>query len=250
MIDWHARFVQQAAWTQSLRTYLFTRPAMVNPRRVLEVGCGTGAVLADRELSSVVHGLDCDLDRLAAAQGHVRTAYLTCGDALALPYSSGTFDITFCHFLLLWVRDPLEALHEMKRVTRSGGAVLALAEPDYEHRLDSPAELAPLGRWQAQALRLQGADPGLGRRLAALFTQAGIRVVEAGTLTAPARQAPSPKERSLEWAVLEEDLAGTIPEAKLQRLKEVDEQAWERGERVLHVPTYYVWGQTRATGQA
>lgn len=248
MIDWHARFVQQAAWTQSLRTYLFSQPAMANPKRILEVGCGTGAVLADLELSGAVHGLDCDLDRLVAAQGHVRTAYLTCGDALALPYFSGTFDITFCHFLLLWVRDPLEALQEMKRVTRPGGAVLALAEPDYEHRLDRPAALAPLGRWQSQALRLQGADPGLGQRLAALFTQAGIRVVEAGTLTAQARPTPSPAERSLEWAVLEEDLEGTVPEVELQRLKKVDEQAWERAERVLHVPTYYAWGQTSIAG--
>ena len=244
MIDWHARFVQQAAWTRPFRSYLFTRPALANPEHVLEVGCGTGAILADPFLSGRLHGLDCDADRLAAAQGHVRRACLTCGDALALPYSSGTFDITFCHFFLLWVRNPFQALQEMKRVTRPGGAVLALAEPDYEQRLDKPEELAPLGRWQAQALRRQGADPALGRRLATLFPQAGIRVMEAGTLAVQEALAPSPEEISLEWAVLEADLAGAIPEAELQRLKEIDEQAWQRHARVLHVPTYYVWGRT------
>lgn len=249
MIDWHARFVQQAAWTQPLRTYLFTRPALANPGRLLEVGCGTGAILADIDLSGVVHGLDCDLDRLFVARRYIRTARLTCADALALPYSTGAFDITFCHFLLLWVRNPLQVLQEMKRVTRPDGAVLALAEPDYEHRLDKPETLAPLGRWQAQALRKQGADPALGRRLAALFIQAGIRVVETGTLAGQARLAPSPKERDLEWAVLEGDLAGTIPEVALQRLRKIDEQAWERNERVLHVPTYYVWGRTGTADQ-
>lgn len=249
MIDWHARFVQQAAWTRPLRTYLFTRPALANPGQVLEVGCGTGAILAELDLSGMVHGMDCDLDRLAVAQGHVRTARLTCGDAQELPYSSGTFDITFCHFLLLWVRNPLQVLQEMRRVTHPGGAVLALAEPDYEQRLDKPETLAPLGRWQAQALRQQGADPALGRRLAGLFTQVGIRVVEAGTLAGQDKRAPSPEERDLEWAVLEEDLAGTIPAAELQRLKKVDQQAWERNERVLHVPTYYVWGRTGSTDQ-
>jgi hypothetical protein len=134
----------------------------------------------------------------------------------------------------------------MKRVTRPGGAVLALAEPDYEHRVDKPEALTSLGRWQAQALRKQGADPALGRHLADLFIQAGLRVIEGGTLAGQEKQAPTPQERELEWAVMEEDLAGTIPEAELQKLKKVDEQAWKRGERVLHVPTFYVWGQNGA----
>jgi SAM-dependent methyltransferase len=245
MIDWHARYVQQAAWTRSLRIYLFTHPVLANPNRVLEVGCGTGAILADYSIPGLVHGLDRDLDHLAVARGHVRAARLTCGDALALPYASKAFDITFCHFLLLWVRNPLQALREMERVTRPGGAVLALAEPDYEHRQDEPAALAPIGRQQVQALRQQGADPVVGQHLASLFPQAGIEVVEAGTLASQAKPAPSPKEREQEWAVLTDDLAGIIPEAELLRLKKLDEEAWERGERVLNVPTYYVWGRTK-----
>lgn len=93
-----------------------------------------GCDLSDLATPAVIHGLDLESDRLIEAHRHVPAAALTCGDALVLPYPSGIFDITFCHFLLLWVRDPLLALLEMKRVTRSGGAVLALAEPDYELR--------------------------------------------------------------------------------------------------------------------
>jgi hypothetical protein len=46
----------------------------------------------------------------------------------------------------------------------------------------------------------------------------------------------------LEWRVLEDDLAGIIPAEEIRRLKTLDEGAWARGERTLHVPTYFVWG--------
>jgi len=259
-MDWHSRFLQQAAWTSDLRNYLFERAGLTQARRVLEVGCGTGAILSGLATPAAVHGLDLEPVRLVEAHRHVPAAALVCGNALALPYSSRIFEITFSHFLLLWVRDPLLALLEMKRVTRPGGAVLALAEPDYDTRVDKPATLAPLGRWQAESLRRQGADTGLGRRLATLFRQAGIQLIETGSLQrSPGSGGPVPAsgwgtrpgdggdlpgsvERDLEWAVLEQDLAGWVPAQKVRRMKLLDKQAWERGERVLHVPTYFAWG--------
>jgi len=165
-----------------------------------------------------------------------------------LPYPPAIFDITFCHFLLLWVHDPLQALREMARVTRAGGHVIALAEPDYETRLDKPDELAPLGRWQTESLQRQGADLGLGARLADLFRQAGISLIETGSLNEGGERPPAPGERELEWAVLDADLAGFVPAQEIQRMKLLDEQAWERGERVLCVPTYFAWGRVNADG--
>jgi SAM-dependent methyltransferase len=241
-MDWHKRFVQQAGWTAELRRYLFRRSGMQTARRVLEVGCGTGAILSSLVTGASVHGLDLEPGRLAEARRHAPQARLVCSDALSLPYAGGVFDITFCHFLLLWVRDPLQALREMKRVTRPGGSILALAEPDYTARVDKPDELARLGRWQAESLRRQGADPGLGGRLPELFRQAGIQPVEAGSLQPDGEHPPGPDERELEWAVLESDLAGMVPAEEIQRLKLIDKAAWERGERVLYVPTYWMLG--------
>jgi SAM-dependent methyltransferase len=242
-MDWHSRFLQQAAWTRDLRRYLFEKAGLDQARRVLEVGCGTGAVLSTLVTPAGLHGLDLAPARLVEARAHAPFAALVRGDALALPYLSGSFDIVFCHFLLLWVRDPLQVLREMKRLTCPGGAVLALAEPDYDSRLDEPAALVPLGRLQAESLRRQGADPGVGSRLADLFRQSGLPPVETGTLDAGKGLLPSSADWDLEWEVLEADLQGWVPAPEILRLKALDRQAWESGERLLHVPTHFAWGR-------
>lgn len=243
VIDWHARFLQQAAWTRPLRDYLFARGGLGQARRVLEVGCGSGAILGEfAGRPPAIHGLDHDLARLRQARRYAAQAQLACAEALALPYPDGVFDLSFCHFFLLWAGKPLQALREMRRVTRPGGCVLALAEPDYLHRSDRPPALAPLGRLQNEALRRQGADPGLGVRLAALFRQAGLRIIESG----PLQSAPDHVDAQMEWAVLESDLAGQIPREELERWKSLDERARAEGQRVLQVPTYFAFGRVES----
>jgi len=241
-MNWHERFLQQAKWTGELRSYLLRQSGLDHAQRVLEIGCGTGAILQDIETTGNLHGIDLDFSRLMEACRHAPFAYLTCADALALPYPAGTFEISFCHFLLLWVREPVQVLREMKRVTQKGGALLALAEPDYGARIDKPASLAVLGRWQTEALRNQGADPELGQRLAELFHQAGIQIIESGPMLAGRQGIPTISERELEWAVLEEDLAGLLPAGELEIYQKLDEEAWKDGTRRMHVPTYFVQG--------
>lgn len=241
-MNWHARYVQQARWTRNLRTYLFDKLQLDAASRLLEVGCGTGAVLSELPTQASLHGLDLDPAALAQCRIHAPAASLTRGDALHLPYPNDSFDLTYCHFLLLWVRDPLQALTEMRRVTRPGGHVIAFAEPDYANRIDKPSDLAALGRWQADALRKQGADPGFGARLAESFFRAGIELLETGTIQSGEGEA-SPEEWEMEWAVIEADLAGSVPGADIQRMKLLDQAARERGERVLHVPTHFAWGR-------
>lgn len=240
-MNWHARYTQQAGWTRALRDYLFQRTGLETAGRALEVGCGTGAILGEIR-TKALHGLDLQPASLIEAQIHAPAASLTCADVLSLPFPVASFDITFCHFLLLWVSDPHRALVEMRRVTRPGGHVLALAEPDYSARVDEPAELALLGSWQVESLHRQGADPSLGGRLAELFYQAGIELVETGAIESRGKDALPSAEWELEWAVLESDLAGFVPVGKIQRLKKLDAQARALGERILHVPTYFAWG--------
>lgn len=241
-MDWHRRYLQQAQWTHDLRTYLFKQAGLNEASRVLEVGCGTGAVLSELPDHAPLHGLDIDADALVQCRDHVPSASLVQGDALQLPYADQSFNIVYCHFLLLWVKDPLQALLEMQRVAKPGAHVIAFAEPNYTARVDEPRELVPLGQWQAESLRSRGADPSLGARLADLFFRAGINILETGTIK-NADSDPSVEDWETEWAVIESDLAGFIPGDDIQRMKRLDQQAHARGERVLYVPTYFAWGQ-------
>jgi ubiquinone/menaquinone biosynthesis C-methylase UbiE len=239
-MNWHARYLQQAAWTRNLRTYLFEQAGLTTARRVLEVGCGTGAILRDLTTPAAIHGLDLDPASLAECRIYASAVSLTRGDAHFLPYPDKSYDIVYCHFLLLWVNNPLQVVREMARV---GQSVLALAEPDYSQRVDEPAALKPLGKWQTESLRRQGANPFFGARLAETFYQAGVRLIETGPIQGKAVMR-SVEDWENEWSVIEADLEGIAPDEEIQRMKKLDEAARKYGERTLQVPTFFAWGKT------
>ena len=239
-MNWHSRYLQQAAWTHDLRVYLFEQAGLANAQHVLEVGCGTGAVLRDLTTPASAHGLDLEPASLAECRIHTPSASLTRGDGHFLPYPDKYFDIAYCHFLLLWVNDPLQVVREMARVSR---CVLALAEPNYCQREDKPDELATLGNWQTESLRRQGANPCFGAQLAETFYQAGIHLIETGPIQGQEVMRTS-EDWENEWRVIQSDLKGIAPSEEIQKMKSLDETARRRGERTLHVPTYFAWGKT------
>ncbi|MBN1440880.1 MAG: methyltransferase domain-containing protein [Anaerolineales bacterium] len=246
LADWHDRFLQQARWTDSLRSHLFERAGIDRARRILEVGCGTGAVTESAARShpeTLVCGVEIDLARLGFARAcGARSAYLG-GDALRLPFRDGAFGLVFCHYFLMWVRESAQALREMVRVTRSGGWVAAMAEPDHDARIDHPAELTAFGRRQTEALRRQGADTAAGRRLAELFCDAGIRLLECGVMASAALpDAGGEKAAESELRILREDLQGEVAEEEWQAFRTAERSARENGRRVLHIPTFYAAG--------
>lgn len=247
-MDIHVRFVQQAAWTKPLRDYLFARVGLSTAKRVLEVGCGTGALLAelpaDLRAPLNVHGLDISTEMLTMAMRNTPSASLTQGDALLLPFLDSSFDLALCHFLLLWVSNPQTALREMERVVRPGGAVLVLAEPDYGARIDHPDELNSLGIWQSASLTAQGADPQMGRKLSALFHSIGLVEIETGVLGGQWRQAySSEQDFEMEWNVLTHDLQQNAEFlAHSAHFKKLEMEARRNGARVLFVPTFYAIG--------
>ncbi|MFZ6031396.1 MAG: class I SAM-dependent methyltransferase [Chloroflexota bacterium] len=241
--DEHIRFGQQAGWTQDLRQYLYNRIGIHHARRVLDVGCGTGVLFGElQSLGLQAFGVDIDSERLRQAKQY--SNILACANAKLLPYPAQTFNVTLCHFVLLWAGDPVTIVGEMARVTQPGGWVLALAEPDYGGRIDYPEPLSLLGAWQSEALRQQGADPQVGRKLASIFLQAGLENIETGVLGGQWPASQSAWE--LEWQVLQDDLA-QLPDAwqqdRLPALYEIERQSRTRGERVLFVPTFWALGK-------
>jgi ubiquinone/menaquinone biosynthesis C-methylase UbiE len=89
-------------------------------KTVLEVGCGTGHFtrwLADQGLRAV--GLDISPAMLAEATKRNGVPYVV-GDALALPFADGSFDIVAFITTLEFVANPQRALSEAVRVARLG----------------------------------------------------------------------------------------------------------------------------------
>jgi SAM-dependent methyltransferase len=246
--DWHTRFLEQAAWTKPLRDYLFNQISLIPSMQVLEVGCGTGAILQETEkrFSGNIYGLDIDRSFLAQASHHTNRSHLIQSDAHALPFPSDAFDLTMCHFLLLWVKDPICVVREMRRLTRPGGYVMVLAEPDYGGRIDYPYELEALGEMQQASLRQQGANPLVGRQLNSILIQAGFLSAQYGCLGGEWKREDAEIQGAGEWNVIERDraaLGGSMDLEKILRLKSLDQEARKKGIRVLFVPTFYAWGK-------
>ncbi|MFW5713644.1 MAG: class I SAM-dependent methyltransferase [Brevefilum sp.] len=242
--QWHHRFQQQARWTADIRNFLFNKAAIHSSARVLEVGVGTGAVLDSlvREQNFNPFGVDLNYHRMAFASKNNPSFKLVQADGNHLPYSDDVFQITFCHYLFLWVKDPMNILLEMQRVTQTGGYIIALSEPDHENRIDYPPPLDKLGESQTKDLEYQGADTALGRRLRALFFAAGLDEVEAGILGAQWSQAHSQPEKT-EWMALRSDLMEHLSEDQITTYEKLDRAAYESGERVLFIPTFYAIGR-------
>lgn len=96
---------------------------------VMEVGAATArdsATLALQGARVVALDYSHEALRLAreAAERSGAGLMLVCGDALALPFREGAFDLVFHQGVLEHFREPLPLLLENARVTRPGGTVL------------------------------------------------------------------------------------------------------------------------------
>jgi ubiquinone/menaquinone biosynthesis C-methylase UbiE len=242
--DLHNRYLLQAKWTAENRHRLYQSAKLHQASQVLEVGSGTSAIIHEITHLGLGTAYGIDIDSKAVLYARTvdpRTRY-SVGDGLHLPYRTRTFDVTICHFLLMWVSDPKAILQEMLRVTKVDGAVLALAEPDYGGRIDFPESLEALGRHQADSLKAQGADPQIGRKLRMLFAKAGLENIHIGVLGGEWYGMPDEMSLDSEWRILMSDLEGSLSIEQIDNYQELDRSAWMKGFRVLYVPTFYAIG--------
>jgi SAM-dependent methyltransferase len=159
--------------------------------RVLDAGCGTGAVA--REISRLVGprgsvvGLDDAAHRLAFGAGRARGAgcrnlrWLT-GSVYAPPLAPGRFDLVWSRFLFGYLEDPDAALRQLAGLARVGGKVV-VGEVDGHGLFHHP--LPPLVEDGLQKLTnaLRGRfDPLAGRKLHHRFRRAGLEQVRAHVL--------------------------------------------------------------------
>jgi len=126
--EFYERYVRllMEPWVHCLVDVAALQPA----EHVLDVACGTGFVArlaADRVgAKGRVVGVDLNAGmieaaRAASGQGAATTIEWRTGDAAALPFESGIFDVVLCQQGVQFFPDRIQALLEMRRVLRLGG---------------------------------------------------------------------------------------------------------------------------------
>ena len=126
---------------------LFARHLPGPPRRLLDVGCGVGAItayLGDRLRVGEVCGVDIAGERVEAARRAGVEAYPCELNEEALPFPDGHFDAVFCGEVIEHLVDPDHMLDEIGRVLAPGG-VCVLTTPNLA---SWPNRLGLLLGWQ------------------------------------------------------------------------------------------------------
>ena len=156
-------------------------------QRVLDVGCGPGALTAElvRRLEpSAVAAVDPSEPFVAAARSRYPGVDVQRASAEDLPFPDDSFDASLAQLVVHFMSDPIAGLKEMARVTRQGGVVTACV-------WDHAGGHGPLSLfWQAareldpdvhDESRLAGSREG---HLGELFDAAGLHEIEESALSA------------------------------------------------------------------
>jgi SAM-dependent methyltransferase len=156
-------------------------------QRVIDVGCGPGALTAElvRRLGAdAVAAVDPSEPFVEAARRRHAGVDVQLAPAEELPFPDDSFDTALAQLVVHFMSDPVAGLAEMARVTRPGGAVAACV-------WDLAGGRAPISPfWQAaheldpdvkDESDLGGAREG---HLAELFEAAGLREVDEAEISA------------------------------------------------------------------
>ena len=82
----------------------------------------------------------------------------------------------------------------------------------------------------------------MGRKLAECLIAAGLERLNSGVMGGEWTQKPTDSDWELEWDTLAADLSGSLEPDRLSALRKLDSAAWQRGDQILYVPTFYVIG--------
>ena len=186
------RFIQLHARRDEsgTRYFLVANAALdhVDKPRVLDICCGTGAVIAafaDRHPRGVHIGCDFSRGMLLAAR-HKKTAGVVAvvqGNAACLPFVDSLFHAVSCSHALYELKgeDRTQALREMKRVVRNDGVVLIM-----EHE----APTRPVAGFMFR-LRLKA----MGSADAKEFVESGLKPFEQVFPSVTLRHTPSGRSK-------------------------------------------------------
>jgi ubiquinone/menaquinone biosynthesis C-methylase UbiE len=160
--------------------------------RVLDVGCGTGAVSRDLARRVGPTGRVVGVDpspvflqiarELAGRDGLATLIDFRPGDARDLPFGDAEFDAAVAATVLSHVPEGARAVPEMARVVRPGGRV-GVFDLDTDSLIIAHPDRALTRRVVAAHSDHAVTDGWLGRRLPGLFAAAGLRDIGVRALT-------------------------------------------------------------------
>ena len=179
-------------WSVQLAPHFLDEVGMPEPRRVLDLGCGTGNLtraVAERWPQCEVVGVDPSAPFVEAARERStsfgRRVRFELGDADDLSLGADSVDAALALLVLTFVPDADRAVAQLRRVTRPGG-VLAAAVWDYGERMqmlrtlwDAAARLDPTVVGQDEATMPLGRPGGLMD----LWQRAGLEDVDGSRVT-------------------------------------------------------------------
>jgi ubiquinone/menaquinone biosynthesis C-methylase UbiE len=231
----HESVLRSHRWRTAENSAAYLLPHLRSGMSVLDVGSGPGTITAD--LAEIVApgrltALEATPAALALTRAEIERRGLdnvsfVVGDVHALDLPDGSFDAVHAHQVLQHVADPVKALAEMRRVTKTGG-VVAARDGDYAAFTWFPL-LPEFDEWLAlyrRVARANGGEPDAGRRLLSWARAAGFTDI---TPTASTWLFADEETRAYwggMWAdrILESDLArqaidtGEATQADLQRM--------------------------------
>ena len=117
-------------WSERLAPLFLDFAAVQDGGRVLDVGCGTGALVdavVKRGAGSTVVGIDPSQPFIDYARQRFpgpRFGFDS-GDGMALPYPDASFECSLSLLVFQFIPQPEKAASEMRRVTRPGGTAAA-----------------------------------------------------------------------------------------------------------------------------
>ncbi len=173
-------------YSRLLSSQLLGLASVRDGQRVLDVGCGTGALtgeLVARLGPAAVAAIDPSESFVAATQTRYPGVDVRRASAERLPFPNEAFDAALAQLVVHFMHDPVAGLAEMGRVTRPDGVVAACVWDHGGHA--GPLRLFwDAARTLDPAVDDESTLPGTREgHLAELFEAAALREIEATALS-------------------------------------------------------------------